>query len=346
MELGDDVYFVDDSNDQVIENPGGGNDAVFSTANFQLSAEVESLVLQGGADLQGVGNSLNNQLHGNGGNNVLDGGVGADAVIGFAGNDSLDGGAGADVMIGGQGDDSYVVDAGDGVIENASEGIDTVIASTHYALTADVEILVLQGDAMTPLQGYGNALVNTLTGSAGANLLDGQGGTDTMAGGFDGDVYFVDNAGDQVIENLGEGADAIFSTVSQTLAPNVEALVLQGIADVDGTGNELANQLYGNDGVNVLDGRAAGDQLIGGAGNDIFVFRPGEANGDLVTDFVGNGPAPGDALQFVGYGAVGLVGFQQIDPMHWQVVYNGGASADVITFLNGAAIDATDFIFV
>ncbi len=61
---------------------------------------------------------------------------------------------------------------------------------------------------------------------------------------------------------------------------------------------------------------------------------------------MGNGPAPGDALQFVGYGAVGLVGFQQIDPMHWQVVYNGGASADVITFLNGAAIDATDFIFV
>ncbi len=137
--LGDDVYFVDDSNDQVIENPGGGNDAVFSTANFQLSAEVESLVLQGGADLQGVGNSLNNQLHGNGGNNVLDGGVGADAVIGFAGNDLLDGGAGADVMIGGQGDDSYVVDAGDVVIENASEGIDTVLVSTHYALTADVD---------------------------------------------------------------------------------------------------------------------------------------------------------------------------------------------------------------
>jgi Ca2+-binding RTX toxin-like protein len=83
--------------------------------------------------------------------------------------------------------------------------------------------------------------------------------------------------------------------------------------------------------------------LTGGAGNDIFVFRPGEANGDIVADFVGNGPAAGDALQFIGYGAAT---FENIDPTHWQVVYNGGASADVITFLNAPVIDPSDFTFI
>ena len=211
-ELGNDVYFVDDSNDQVIENPGGGNDAVFSSASIQLSAEVENLVLQGGTDLQGVGNSLNNQLYGNSGNNTLNGGIGADVLLGFTGDNSLDGGTGIDLMIGGEGDDSYFVDnAGDVVVENSGEGRDTVIASAHYALTADVENLVLQGDATTPLQGYGNGLVNILTGSDGVNLLDGRGDADVMAGGLGGDVYFVDDAGDTVIENANEGIDAVFS---------------------------------------------------------------------------------------------------------------------------------------
>ena len=31
--------------------------------------------------------------------------------------------------------------------------------------------------------------------------------------------------------------------------------------------------------------------------------------------------------------------------MHWQVNYNGGASHEVITFQNGASIDASDFLF-
>ena len=54
-------YFVDNAGDGVIENPGEGNDTVFSTAHFRLSANVENLVLQGSADLQGYGNSLVNR---------------------------------------------------------------------------------------------------------------------------------------------------------------------------------------------------------------------------------------------------------------------------------------------
>ena len=322
--LGNDVYFVDDAGDQIVENGGGGNDVVFSSAHLRLSANVETLVLQGTTDLQGYGNSLNNLIYGNAGSNILDGDTGADSLFGGAGNDA------------------YFVDSGgDGVIENASEGNDTVFSTDHLRLVENVENLILQGGA--DLQGYGNSLANILVGNTGRNLLNGDAGADTMFGGLGDDAYFVDNAGDQAIESPGEGADAIFSTVSQTLAPNVEILVLQGSADLNGTGNELGNQLYGNDGVNVLDGGAAGDLLGGGAGNDIFVFRPGEANGDVVTDFVGNGPGAGDALQFIGYGAAT---FENIDPTHWQVVYNGGASADVITFLNSPVIHPTDFTFI
>ena len=53
----------------------------------------------------------------------------------------------------------------------------------------------------------------------------------------------------------------------------------------------------------------------------------------------------GGALVVVGedYGAG--ASFTNIDATHWQVNYNGGASHDVITFLNGATIDASDFLF-
>jgi hypothetical protein len=30
---------------------------------------------------------------------------------------------------------------------------------------------------------------------------------------------------------------------------------------------------------------------------------------------------------------------------HWQISFNGGTSHEVITFSNGAAIDASDFLF-
>ena len=45
---------------------------------------------------------------------------------------------------------------------------------------------------------------------------------------------------------------------------------------------------------------------------------------------------------FVGYGPG--ASFTNIDATHWQINYNGGASHDIITFSNAAAIDVTDFL--
>ena len=69
------------------ENANEGNDTVFSTVHYTLSANVENLILQGSADLQGYGNSGANVIYGNAGNNLLNGGGGADLMVGGAGDD-------------------------------------------------------------------------------------------------------------------------------------------------------------------------------------------------------------------------------------------------------------------
>jgi len=322
---GNDAFFVDNIGDQVIENPGAGLDTIYSSTHFRLPANVETLVLQGGADLQAYGNGLSNSVYGNAGSNLLDGGAGADAMFGGAGNDVY-----------------FVDNAGDVVIENVGEGNDTVFASIDYRLATNVDNLILQEGAA--VQGYGNSGVNAIIGNSGNNLLNGEAGADKMFGGAGNDVYFVDNIGDQVIENLNEGTDAVFSTVDFTLSANVETLVLQGAGNLAGTGNALDNKLFGNTGDNTLNGGTGADRLTGGAGNDTFVFNAGEANGDVVVDFAGNGALPGDSLSLVGYDAGAT--FANIDATHWQVNYNGGLSHDIITFSNAASIAASDYLFV
>jgi Ca2+-binding RTX toxin-like protein len=321
---GNDFYFVDNSGDVVIENANDGNDTVYASIDYRLSANVEYLVLQGGA-VQGYGNSSSN------------------AIVGTSGNNLLNGEGGADAMYGGAGNDVYFVDnAGDVVIENVGEGNDTVFASIDYRLATNVDNLILQEGAA--VQGYGNSGVNAIIGNSGNNLLNGEAGADKMFGGAGNDVYFVDNIGDQVIENLNEGTDAVFSTVDFTLSANVETLVLQGAGNLAGTGNALDNKLFGNTGDNTLNGGTGADRLTGGAGNDTFVFNAGEANGDVVVDFAGNGALPGDSLSLVGYDAG--ASFANIDATHWQVNYNGGLSHDIITFSNAASIAASDYLFV
>src|SRR5262249_15632928 len=103
--IGNDIYFVDDTGDAAFDSPGEGNDAVFASTHYGLAADVETLVLQGSADLQGYGNNQVNTLYGNTGNNLLNGA------------------GGADTMYGGIGNDTYFVDNGlDQVVENPGEG--------------------------------------------------------------------------------------------------------------------------------------------------------------------------------------------------------------------------------
>lgn len=118
---------------------------------------------------------------------------------------------------------------------------------------------------------YGTTMADTLTGDAGANTLNGLAGADTMTGRTGDDTYIVDSAGDVVNELPGGGYDRIESSVSHTLAADVEGLMLTGAANLNGTGNALRNRLRGNAGNNRLDGGQEADEMTGGAGNDTYV---------------------------------------------------------------------------
>jgi Ca2+-binding RTX toxin-like protein len=274
---GNDTYYVDSFKDVVIEAKNQGTDTVYSSVQFITGGQyIENVTLTGVLNSYAVGNALNNVLNGNSGKNNLTGG---------AGNDTLNGGKGADGMTGGIGNDIYYVDnLGDFIVEKADEGTDTVYSSVNFNIGGQyIEKLILTGTGN--INGLGNAKVNTLTGNAGANMLDGRQGADTMSGGAGNDTYYVDNAGDKVIEANGKGADTVYSSVSFALGGQyIEKLILTGAGNINATGNSQANILIGNAGKNTLTGGIGHDTLTGGAGTDIFFFGAGSGK-DTITDF-------------------------------------------------------------
>lgn len=249
---GNDAYVLDGAGDVVSENAEEGIDTVHAGFDYTLGANLENLVLTGTAAINGFGNDLANELQGNDGNNLLDGG------------------AGTDTMAGGAGDDVYIADnTGDVVAENAEAGTDTVYSLATLNLGANIENLVLTGTFA--IDGYGNGLDNILQGNATANTLDGGAGADRLLGGTGDDRYVVDNPGDAVVENAGEGEDTVHSSVDYTLGANVENLVLTGSSPSSGQGNALVNRIQGNAADNTLDGGAGSDTMLGGVGNDSYI---------------------------------------------------------------------------
>jgi trimeric autotransporter adhesin len=182
-------------------------------------------------------------------------------------------------MSGGAGNDTYQVDvATDVVTEAAGQGVDLVQSGLTWTLGADIENLTLTGS--TAIDGTGNALDNSLIGNGAANglnggagndLLDGGNGNDTMTGGLGDDIYVVNASADVVTETAGQGSDTVRSSVTLTLADNIENLTLTSTFNVWGTGNALGNVLVGNDVNNTLNGGAGADTLDGGLGTDVLI---------------------------------------------------------------------------
>jgi Ca2+-binding RTX toxin-like protein len=235
------------------------------------------------------------ELKGTKGDDVIDGLDGDDAKLeGLAGNDVIDGGDGADTMIGGVGNDTYVVDnAGDVVTEVLNQGTDT-IKTTLALLTLGDHIERLEYTGAGDFAGTGNALANLLKGSLGNDTLDGGAGVDRLEGGAGNDTYIV-GAGDVVFEGTtisSGGTDTVMAAITYTLVAHVENLVLTGTANVNGTGNTLANVLTGNEGNNRLTASSGNDTLDGGAGNDVL---DGGAGDDLLIASAGNDTFTGGA---------------------------------------------------
>lgn len=88
--LGDDLYYVDNSNDRVVEEANGGNDSVWTKVSFSLAGQhIENLTLNGRGDIDATGNGLANRLGGNGYDNDLHGMLGNDIMGGGSGRDNF-----------------------------------------------------------------------------------------------------------------------------------------------------------------------------------------------------------------------------------------------------------------
>ncbi|MCW5731411.1 MAG: calcium-binding protein [Alphaproteobacteria bacterium] len=97
---GDDLYYVDDARDRVVERANQGYDTVEATLNaFTLGANLEDLNFVGEGNFRGTGNGLHNVIYGGAGADTLSGGGGDDTLVGASGADRLTGGTGADTFV-------------------------------------------------------------------------------------------------------------------------------------------------------------------------------------------------------------------------------------------------------
>ncbi len=351
---GNDTFVVSESDDVVVEMADtisgadtilGGNDRVqvaFTAAGtYTLADHVEDGYIT--TALSGV------NLTGNSGDNVLVGGDGANTIVGGGGNDSLIGEKGIDRLVGGTGDDTYYVDAyGDVVVEgnDSLAGSEdrvylSVTTAGTYLMTANVEELQVVfegGDSIPQINITGNASdndimghhgSNVLIGGAGDDVLEGRGGNDTLDGGGNttleggGDYAVMQGSEDDYDIEVLSATDTLFThreSGERTLLRGVEFVEFNwgksvvdladllearggtALADVivgedeefggdelsGGAGNDLLRGLSGNDvllgglGADTLVGGEGDDDLGGGAGGDTYVWNVGD--GDDVID--------------------------------------------------------------
>lgn len=251
-----------------------------------------------------------------------------DTIIAFGGDDTIEGGIGFDDIDGGTGYDtaqfsgasdeysiSYNTDGDIEVSALSGGGGFVVLDGDGTDVLRNVEALYFAGDDTTilasqipPLGTSGNDTItgteridilygldgdDLLIGLENDDRLDGGAGSDTMHGGLGDDTYFVDNAGDIVVEGANQGNDLVVSQINFVLPDNVEGLILAGVPfgtpqATSGTGNELANEIFGNDGDNTLTG-LEGDDLFEGSGGDDTIYGGDGVDtaryGDVVSNY-------------------------------------------------------------
>ena len=290
---GDDTYGVSTGDQTVIrENAGGGSDTVLvgstgiGNPTYVLAGGVSIEFLTAGSAagtdrLNLTGNELSQQITGNDGANVLNGG-GATSGAG-------------DTLIGLGGNDTYLVQGqGDVVIEANGGGNDIVYTTVSYNLGSnEVEALsTVDNSATTPINLVGNFVSQLIVGNYGNNLLNGGSGADTLIGLRGNDLYAVGDSRIVIQEAAGEGDDTVVTSVGYALGAgvSVEVLSAQDRGSTTGlalTGNGFGQTIAGTAGADTINGGGGSDVLIGGAGADRFAFTSalGSGNVDAITDF-------------------------------------------------------------
>ena len=263
-------------------NGSAGNDVV----DVASTVAGQPLPTREDDTINGLGG--NDRLFGIDGNDIINGGLGNDVLKGGLGRDTLDGGVGSDVA-------------------DYSDKMAGVVVALNAAANAIVRVGGVVEDTIRNIESLiGGAAGDVLIGNGLANLLNGGGGADLLRGLGGNDVYVIDNAGDVADESAAasNGIDVVQSSVSFSLADSVHArgsienLTLIGTADINGTGNGLANIITGNSGNNILSGGAGDDIMRGGAGNDTYVVN---SPGDRVDEQLNGGAGIDTVRSSIGF---------------------------------------------
>ena len=237
--------------------------ATFSDGGFSVARDT----LSGIENVIGSGDG--DTLKGDAAANRLTGGAGYDTLMGRMGDDVLDGGSLSDTASYADAAAGVTVDLGIAGPQETGEGADTLISIEN--LTGSAFADVLKGDSGT----------NHLSGGAGDDILVGRGGSFDVLDGGEG----IDTAS---YADAASGLNLDLRTSSALF--RIENLIGSAFADTL-VGSDGANALSGNAGNDVLIGGLGRDALTGGAGADRFVFydlaesASGAASRDVITDF-------------------------------------------------------------
>lgn len=244
-----DVFDATAATSQTVLQGGGGNDTL--TGNFDLVGGPgdDTLTLVGGSSGSLIGNDGNDTLIGGPVRDNLSGGNGVDRLLAGGGDDELFGGAGNDVLQGEAGTDDLFGEDGDDQLIGGL-GTDDLIG------------------------GNGNDTGSSLVAQDGADIFEGDAGTDTAdysARQFGpGSVLSVslDNVANDGQPGEGDNVFADVENVNGAVGPNVI------------TGSGAANVLRGGqsaDTIRAVDGIAGNDVVIGGFGVDTCTVDPGDS---------------------------------------------------------------------
>lgn len=333
-------------------------------------------------------------LFGGTGTDTLYGGNGADYLDGDEGVDQLEGGAGNDIYVTDNSADVVVEAVGAGTDQVQTTASYTLSANIENLFLMGSSAIDGTGN---DLDNYiaGNSAANVIQGGGGSDTIVAGGGNDTLLGGTGDDKYVFDaNSGSDVIDNSDGGFDGVFFTngitrerltfgrdgddllifVDAASTPSVRVLshFLGGNAAIDYvqpdggfylTTAEI-NQIVAGGGTGgqfdqVIQGTAAGEQLVGGTGKDLIeglagadtlfgmggddTLRGGEGN-DYLSGGNGSGTSSGNDTLEGGAGNDTLRGEDGSNTLTGgagddQYVYGGGI--DVIDNTGGG----TDWLF-
>jgi Ca2+-binding RTX toxin-like protein len=273
----------------------------------------------------------------------------ADQIYGLGGNDIVKGGGGADRLDGGSGyDTALYADSTSGVRVDLATGVGRYGTAQGDRLYSIENVHgSAYGDSL-----YGNISPNEIYGLDGQDFIDGRGGADLLDGGYGNDT--LKGAGSADTLNGGEGTDTAWyvdspGAVTVSLFGDfawggyAEGDSLNSIENVNGS--EFGDALFGDDGINYLDGYGGADSLkgyggadhlFGGGGQDYLVGMDGDDQ--LVGD-------DGNDMLNGGRGTDHLVGWSGTDTFLFSSVEDLGltrATADFILDVNPGEGDRMD----